>query len=108
MRACFRVLTIAVAFLVTVPGIAGADGESTAYVDENGSGQWEADVGKAGNGGAGDVVIYTVRATYTPLFKIPFMSETWNSRTMTASAVKKNQPFGDQAALATTAGTCTA
>ena len=82
--------------------------EGEAYVDENGSGQWEADVGKAGNGGAADVVIYTVRATYTPLFKIPFMSETWNSRTMTASAVKKNQPFGDQAALATTAGTCTA
>lgn len=81
--------------------------EGEAYVDENGSGEWEADVGVAGNGGAGDVVMYTVTATYTPLFKIPFMPESWNSRTMTATAVKKNQPFGDQAELATTAGTCT-
>jgi hypothetical protein len=81
--------------------------EGEAYVDENSSGQWEEDIGVAGNGGAGDVVMYTAKATFTPLFKIPFMPESWSSRTMTATAIKKNQPFGDQAELATTAGTCT-
>lgn len=76
-------------------------GES--FVDKNRSGEWEADGGAEGNGGAGDVVIYTARATYTPLFKIPFAPDSWNERTMTARAVKKNQPFGDQVAGA---GTC--
>jgi hypothetical protein len=77
------------------------------YVDENRSGKWEADIAAAGNGGAGDVVIYTVTATYEPLFRIPFMPESWAQRTLTATAVKKNQPFRDQTEYATTTGTCT-
>ncbi|AKH41532.1 Flp pilus assembly pilin Flp [Altererythrobacter atlanticus] len=77
-----------------------------AYVDENRNGIWDADIGVANNGGAGDVVIYTVTATYSPLFKIPFMPEMWNERTLTATAVKKNQPFANQLGYATTAGTC--
>jgi len=77
-----------------------------AYIDENGSEEWEADVGVSGNGGANDVVVYTVRATYEPLFKVPFMPEAWVDRSLSASAVKKNQPFGDQPAPATTARTC--
>jgi hypothetical protein len=78
-----------------------------AYVDENRSGSWEADVGAAGNGGAGDVVVYTATATYDPLFTIPFMPSSWNTRTMKATAVKKNQPFSNQQDAGTTAGTCT-
>lgn len=78
-----------------------------AYVDENRSGSWEPDIGLAGNGGAGDVIMYKVTATYEPLFKIPFMPELWNHRTLTATAVKKNQPFANQTAYSTTAGTCT-
>lgn len=77
------------------------------YVDENSSGAWEADVGASGNGGAGDVVMYTVTATYSPVFRIPFMPESWASREITAVAVKKNQPFSEQLALSTNAGTCT-
>jgi hypothetical protein len=79
---------------------------SEPYVDENSSGSWDADVGRSGNGGAGDVVIYTVTATYSPVFKIPFMPESWASREMTAVAVKKNQPFADQQAYSSNAGTC--
>ena len=77
------------------------------YIDENRSGTWEGDVGVSGNGGAGDVVIYTATATYPPLVKIPMMPERWNERTLTATAVKKNQPFGNQMGYATTTGTCT-
>ncbi len=81
------------------------DGEP--YVDQNRSGKWESDIGADGNGGAGDVVMYTVTATYSPIFKVPFVPDLWNQRSMTSTAVKKNQPFAEQQAYATTAGTCT-
>lgn len=80
------------------------DGET--YTDENGNGQWDDEVGVSGNGGANDVVIYTVRATYEPIFKVPFMPEAWESRTLESSAIKKNQPFADQAEYSSAAGAC--
>jgi hypothetical protein len=81
------------------------DGE--AFVDENRSGSWEANIGQDGNGGSSDVVMYTVTATYSPVFKVPFMPDFWNERSLKATAVKKNQPFGNQEEYGTTAGTCT-
>lgn len=88
-----------------------ADGSDTcdngeAYTDENGNGQWDEDIGEAGNGGAGDVVIYTVNVSYDPLFPNPFFSWGENKRQLSASAVKKNQPFADQDKYGSTAGTC--
>ncbi|MFB0612006.1 TadE/TadG family type IV pilus assembly protein [Aurantiacibacter poecillastricola] len=80
------------------------DGES--YVDENSNGQWDDDIGVSGNGGANDVVIYTVTATYEPLFKVPFTPESWATRTLESTAVKKNQPFANQEDYSSTAGTC--
>lgn len=81
--------------------------EGESYVDENRSGVWEADVGVSGNGSASDVVIYTVTATYAPLFRVPFMPDDWVPQKLTARAVKKNQPFGNQQSYASLAGTCT-
>ncbi len=80
------------------------NGES--YVDENRSGSWEADIGLSGNGGAGDVVLYTVTANYTPTFKVPFMPGMWNQRSLRATAVRKNQPYADQTRYGATSGTC--
>lgn len=80
------------------------DGE--AYTDENANGQWDEEIGRDGNGGANDVVIYTVRATYEPLFKVPFMPEAWETRTLESTAIKKNQPFANQNGYSSTAGTC--
>lgn len=80
------------------------DGEG--YTDENGNGQWDEDVGAEGNGGAGDVVIYTVTATYSPLFPNPFYPGGKDSRSVTSSTVKKNQPFAEQAGLGSDAGVC--
>ena len=80
------------------------DGES--YTDENGNGQWDADVGESGNGGADDVVVYTATVTYEPLFPNPFISGTSEMRTMSASTVKKNQPFASQTEYGSSAGTC--
>lgn len=77
------------------------------YVDENRSGAWERDVGASGNGGAGDVVIYTVSVAYNPLFTVPFAPGTWRRTTMSAVAVRKNQPYASQAAAGSAAGSCT-
>jgi len=81
------------------------DGGET-YTDENKNGQWDADIGKTGNGGANDVVVYTVEVTYKPLFTIPFAPEKWNQTKLEASAVKKNQPFALQAEYGASAGSC--
>lgn len=81
------------------------NGES--YVDENRNGSWNSDIGVSGNGGAGDVVLYTVTANYPPIFKIPFAPYNWNQRVLRATAVKKNQPFADQTRYGASSGTCT-
>lgn len=76
------------------------------YVDENGNGDWDEDIGLDGNGGANDVVVYSVTASYEPVFKVPFLPEKWNMRSVTGSAVKKNQPFADQREYGSAAGVC--
>jgi Flp pilus assembly protein TadG len=76
------------------------------YVDENRSGSWEANVGASGNGGAGDVVLYTVTVTYKPIFTARFFKTYGADRTLTAVGVRKNQPFADQAGYGSSAGTC--
>ncbi len=76
------------------------------YIDENENGAWDADIGLDGNGGANDVVVYSVTATYEPVFKLPFLPEKWQTRSVTGSAVKKNQPFADQREYGSSAGVC--
>ena len=80
------------------------NGES--YTDENGNGSWDSDIGESGNGGAGDVVLYTVHVTYAPTFPVPFLHNHDGHRTFTATAVKKNQPFANQTGYGSEAGTC--
>jgi len=76
------------------------------YTDENANGRWDADIGQSGNGGANSVVVYKVSATYTPLFRIPFMPNQWRQFTLSSVAVKKNQPYAAQTAYGTGTGTC--
>lgn len=80
------------------------NGES--YVDENGNGNWDADIGKNGNGGADDVVVQTITATYSPIFKVPFMPSKWAQRTLTATSVRKNQPYSLQQSYGSATGNC--
>lgn len=80
------------------------NGES--YSDENRNGQWDEDIGKDGNGGASDVVVYTVSVSYEPLFPNPFIPGGTDKRELTSSTVKKNQPFADQPGYGAAAGTC--
>lgn len=89
-----------------------ANGNSTCdnnevYTDENRNGRWDDDVGKQDSAGdANDVVVYRVTASFEPLFKVPFLPERWSDRTLSATAVVKNQPFGNQTDYGSTAGSC--
>jgi len=77
------------------------------YTDENRNGQWDEDVGRQGDAGnANDVVVYRVTASFKPVFKVPFTPERWSDRTLSATAVVKNQPFGNQTDYGSTAGSC--
>lgn len=76
------------------------------YVDEIENGRWDQDVGASGNGGANDVVVYSVSVTYDPTFKIPFLPEQWATRTLKSTAIKKNQPFANQKAYGSNSGMC--
>lgn len=84
----------------------GVCNNGEAYTDENGNGIWDREIGVSGNGGANDVVLYRVTASYSPVFKVPFMPAAWNQRTLESTAIRKNQPFATQAGYSSTAGTC--
>lgn len=61
--------------------------------DTNGNGVWDSDIGAAGLGGAGDVVVYTVSypwELFTPLIGSMFENSTY---TITTSIVVKNEPY---------------
>lgn len=65
-----------------------------AFVDVNGNGQWDSDMGLAGLGGPGDVVLYTVTADWrllTPLVA-PLMGNDGVMR-LKASVAVRNEPF---------------
>ncbi len=77
------------------------------YTDENRNSAWDAEIGTSNSeGGADDVVVYTVTATFEPVFKVPFLPSQWSDRTLKATAVTKNQPFGTQAGYGSSAGSC--
>lgn len=84
----------------------GACDTGESYIDENGNGRWDQDVGTSGNGGADDVVLATVTARYEPVFRIPFMPDKWAQRTLTATSVNRNQPYAVQQRYGSATGTC--
>lgn len=85
----------------------GTCNDNEAYVDENSNGQWDADIGVDGNGGASDVVVYRFTVTYKTVFAVPFMPESWHTRSLTSTAIRKNQPFALQDNYGSNSGVCT-
>lgn len=68
-------------------------GES--YTDINGNGHYDADMGTAGYGGAGDIVVYTVSYPWpvmTPLLRT-IIGDANGDYIITARAVVKNEPY---------------
>lgn len=77
------------------------------FTDENRNGQWDEDIGKQNDAGtANDVIIYRVTASFEPMFKVPLLPGSWSDRTLMATAVIKNQPFGNQTDYGSAAGNC--
>lgn len=85
---------------------ANGDGECTpaspgvqaeTFTDENGNGRYDKDLSQSGNGGANDVIVYTVSVQYDPVFAMPFVPLDWSRRTISSTAVKRNQPYALQA-----------
>ena len=64
------------------------------YTDINGNGQWDADMGAAGLGGPGDIVVYTASYPW-PIFSPILQPFFGNSSTyaISSSAVVKNEPY---------------
>jgi TadE-like protein len=68
--------------------------EGESYTDVNGNGQWDADMGVAGLGGPGDVVLYRIITQWTvmtPLF-VPLMGDN-GAMTLSASVAVRNEPY---------------
>lgn len=64
------------------------------FTDENGNGKWDSDVGTAGAGGSGDIVVYRMSYDWnllTPLAK-PFIGHD-GKFTLTASIAVRNEPW---------------
>lgn len=67
------------------------------YVDINNNNTWD-DGGLDGQGGADDVVLYTATVTYRQLFPVNALFGASTMKTVRASTVLRNQPYGLQAA----------
>lgn len=71
--------------------------ETGEYVDINGNGQYDADMGIAGFGDAEDIVVYTVRYPWnimTPIMR-EIIGDAQGEFPITAHAVVKNEPYDD-------------
>ncbi|WP_066716577.1 TadE/TadG family type IV pilus assembly protein [Sphingomonas pituitosa] len=66
------------------------------FTDINGNGQWDMDPGRAGQGGASDVTVYKVRASYTRIFPVARLIGLSNNVVLTAATRFKNQPYATQ------------
>jgi Flp pilus assembly protein TadG len=66
------------------------------FSDENGNQQWDDDVGRAGQGGANDVVLYTARVQYRSFIPLAPVLGLPAGHHLSASTTLRNQPFATQ------------
>jgi Flp pilus assembly protein TadG len=66
------------------------------FQDTNRNGQWDANRGAVGIGGARDVVLYTVTVSYRRLFPIYALIGMPQNATVEGTTVLRNQPFDQQ------------
>lgn len=64
------------------------------FQDVNGNGSWDADRGKAGNGGADDVVVYAASMEIKRVLPVWRMLGQPQETTIVAKTVLRNQPYG--------------
>jgi Flp pilus assembly protein TadG len=66
------------------------------YTDMNGNGQWDADGGRSGVGGASDVQQYTITVTYPRIFPVAKLLGGGADATLVGQTLLKNQPYAAQ------------
>lgn len=69
------------------PGVPGVN-----FVDVNGNGVWDTDMGAAGLGNPGDVVVYTVSYPW-PIMTPPMRAILGSTFLITARSVVRNEPY---------------
>ena len=75
----------------------GVCNDNEPFEDDNGNGQWDANRGETGIGGARDAVLYTATVTFPRLFPLHgFIPTLPENVTIEASTVLRNQPFDVQ------------
>lgn len=63
------------------------------FTDINGNGTWDSDMGAAGLGGPGDVVVYTVTYPWTAL--TPLLAPILDGAILSATVSVRNEPWGE-------------
>jgi hypothetical protein len=76
------------------------------YSDINGNDQWDSDPGMQGQGGANDVTLYKMKATFPRLFPFAWLVGWSQSVTITATTILKNQPYATQTTTTVTTKGC--
>jgi len=66
------------------------------YEDANQNGVWDADGGNAGQGGARDTTLYSVKVSFPRLFPVYHFIGGSDQTVVSASTVLRNQPYADQ------------
>jgi Flp pilus assembly protein TadG len=74
----------------TTPPCPGTPGIN--FVDVNGNGVWDTDMGQAGLGNAGDIVVYSVSYPW-PIFTPVIQAIFGTTYTITARSVVRNEPY---------------
>ena len=77
------------------------------FEDANGNGTWDTDRGRAGQGGARDAVLYTVKVSYPHAFPVGAMIGLSRVENLQSSTVLRNQPYSDQIVPAAQTRNCT-
>ncbi|MFU7528616.1 TadE/TadG family type IV pilus assembly protein [Qipengyuania sp. ASV99] len=83
----------------------GACNDNEPFVDSNGNGQWDANRGETGIGGARDAVLYTAVVSYPRLFPMYGLAGLPQNVELRASTVLRNQPY-DQQDVSVNTGNC--
>lgn len=84
----------------------GSCNDNEPFEDANGNGEWDADRGKDGFGGARDAVLYTVNIEYDRAFPLARFIGVPERVQTSASTVLRNQPWNLQS-IETAVGNCT-
>lgn len=66
------------------------------FYDVNNNGQWDADAGRTGQGGAGDIALYRVTVTYPRLFPMARLLGWSAEESIMSETLLKNQPYATQ------------